>query len=55
MDDLLDRHEGGTASPIGYPDYSGFADVSEIDRFVKELQDAEPAGAIRIAIAAFCS
>jgi Uncharacterized protein conserved in bacteria C-term(DUF2220) len=48
MHDLLDRYEGGTASPFGYPDYSAFADVSEIDRFVKQLQEAEAAGAIRI-------
>jgi hypothetical protein len=49
LGDLLDRHEAGAASPIGYPDYSEFADVSEIDRFVKELREAEAAGAIRIA------
>jgi hypothetical protein len=49
MGDLLDRYEGGTANPIGYPDYSAFADISEIDRFVKKLQEAEAAGAIRIA------
>ncbi|WP_291713686.1 Wadjet anti-phage system protein JetD domain-containing protein [Bradyrhizobium sp.] len=48
MDDLLDRHESGTASPFGYPDYSAFADVSEIDSFVKQLQEAEAAGAIGI-------
>ena len=45
LGDLLDRYEGGTASPIGYPDYSAFADVSEIDRFVKKLQEAEAAAA----------
>ena len=49
MGDLLDRYEGGTANPIGYPDYSAFADISEIDRFVKKLQEGEAAGAIRIA------
>ena len=49
MGDLLDRCEGGTADPIGYPDYSAFADISEVDRFVKKLQEAEAAGAIRIA------
>ena len=49
LGDLLDRYEGGTASPIGYPHYSAFADVSEIDRFVRKLQEAEAAGAIRIA------
>jgi len=49
LGDLLDRYEDGTGSPIGYPDYSAFADVSEIDRFVNKLQEAEAAGAIRIA------
>jgi hypothetical protein len=49
MGDLLNRYEDGTADPIGYPDYSAFADVSEADRFLKELQEAEAAGAIRIA------
>jgi hypothetical protein len=48
MDDLLDRYEGGTASPIAYPDYDGFADVSEIDKFVMQLREAETAGAIRV-------
>jgi Uncharacterized protein conserved in bacteria C-term(DUF2220) len=49
LGDLLDRYEGGTVSPIGYPDYSAFADVSEIDRFVRKLEEVEAAGAIRIA------
>jgi len=49
LGDLLDRYEGGTASPIGYPHYSAFADVSEIDRFVRKLEEVEAAGAIRIA------
>lgn len=48
MADLLDRHEGGTESPIGYPDYDGFVDVAQIDRFAKELHEAERRGAIRI-------
>jgi hypothetical protein len=48
LGDLLDRHEKGTASPIVHPDDSAFADVSELDRFVSELSDAEAAGAIRI-------
>jgi hypothetical protein len=47
--DLLDRYEGGTESPIAYPDDSAFADVSDMDRFVKELSEAEGFGAIRIA------
>jgi hypothetical protein len=49
MGDLLDRHEAGAASPIGYPAYSDFVDVSEIDRFVRELEAAEATGAIRLA------
>jgi hypothetical protein len=48
MGDLLDRYEAGAASPIGYPNYSAFADVSEIDRFVRELEKAEAAGAVRL-------
>jgi len=50
MGDLLDRHEGGAASPIGYPDYSAFADVGQIDNFSKALREAEGTGAIRIAM-----
>jgi len=49
MSDLLDRYEAGTASPISYPDYSGFPDVVAIDKFAKELREAEAAGAVRIA------
>ena len=48
MADLLDRHEGGTDNPIGYPDYPAFADVVEMDSFAKELGEAERAGAVRI-------
>ena len=48
LGDLLDRHEKGTASPIVHPDDADFADVSELDRFVNELSEAEAAGAIRI-------
>lgn len=48
MADLLDRHEGGTESPIGYPDYGGFVDVVQLDRFTKELRMAEGQGAICI-------
>jgi hypothetical protein len=43
MGDLLDRHEAGVVSPIGYLDDSKFADVSAIDRFVRELEQAEAA------------
>ena len=35
LGDLLDRYEGGTASPIGYPDYSGFRRCLD-DRQVRE-------------------
>jgi len=48
MGDLLDRHEAGVVSPIGYPAYLEFADVSAIDRFVRQLEEAEAAGAIRL-------
>jgi Uncharacterized protein conserved in bacteria C-term(DUF2220) len=48
LGDLLDRYEEGKAAPIAYPDDEAFADVSEIDRFVNELVQAETAGAIRI-------
>lgn len=48
MTDLLDRHEAGTNRPIGYPDYSGFSDVLAIDRFARELGEAESVGAVRI-------
>jgi hypothetical protein len=49
MSDLLDRYEGGAESPIAYPDYDGFADVAQMDRFTRELREAEGRGAIRIA------
>jgi hypothetical protein len=49
LHDLLDRHEEGTAGPIAHPDYSGFADISEIDRFVNELAALEATGAVRLA------
>jgi Uncharacterized protein conserved in bacteria C-term(DUF2220) len=48
MGDLLDRHEAGVASPIGYPDYSKCADVSAIDSLVRELEEAEAAGAVSL-------
>src|SRR5947208_15258397 len=50
LGDLLDRHESGVASPIGYPDYSGFADVVAIDAFNRALRDAECRGAVRLAM-----
>ncbi|MCC8949701.1 hypothetical protein H8A97_32565 [Bradyrhizobium sp. Arg62] len=48
MSDLLDRYEGGVESPIAYPDYDGFVDVAQMDKFVRELRNAEGRGAIRI-------
>ena len=50
LGDLLDRHENGAASPIGYPDYAGFADVVAMDRFIRDLRDAERHGAVRLAM-----
>jgi hypothetical protein len=47
--DLLDRYEGGTESPIAYPDYPAFASVPAVDAFIKELRQAEEAGAVSIA------
>ncbi|MES5481532.1 DUF2220 family protein [Bradyrhizobium sp. INPA03-11B] len=48
MSDLLDRYEGGAESPIAYPDYDGFTDVAQMDKFVRELCYAEGRGGIRI-------
>jgi Uncharacterized protein conserved in bacteria C-term(DUF2220)/Uncharacterized protein conserved in bacteria N-term (DUF3322) len=50
LGDLLDRHESGVASPIGYPDYSGCADVIAMDKFNRDLRDAERHGAVRLAM-----
>jgi hypothetical protein len=47
--DLLDRHEAGTASPIAYPDCAAFVSVVATDAFIKELQQAELAGAVSVA------
>jgi hypothetical protein len=49
MADLLDRHEAGSDRPIGYPNYGGFVDVVQMDKFTRELREAEEQGAIRIA------
>jgi hypothetical protein len=49
LNDLLDRHEAGTAAPVADPDYFAFSDVSEIDRFVSEVSGAEAAAAVRLA------
>jgi hypothetical protein len=42
LSDLLDRHESGTVSPIGYPDYSAFADVVAMDKFARETAKRRP-------------
>lgn len=49
LGDLLDRHEAGSASPIAYPDYDGFASVVAADSFVRELRKVENLGAVAIA------
>jgi hypothetical protein len=49
LGDLLDSYERGAASPFAYPDFSGVANISEVDRFVKELSEAEAVGAVRLA------
>ncbi len=54
MADLLNRHEAGTVSPIGYPDYASFSDVGEIDRFAQELGEAERSRAVKIAKGPVC-
>ena len=50
LGDLLDRHEAGAANPIGSPDYEEFADIVAQDSFVRQLRDAERAGALRITV-----
>jgi hypothetical protein len=50
LEDLLDRHEAGAASPIAYPDYSGFASVTDMDAFIRQLRFAEDNGAVRFAM-----
>lgn len=49
LGDLLDRYEGGSPRPIAKLDHENFADVSELDRFVKVLEEAGAAGAVGIA------
>jgi Uncharacterized protein conserved in bacteria C-term(DUF2220) len=46
---LLDRREDGIADPLARPNFSTLDSVSEIDAFVRQLEEAESAGAIRIA------
>lgn len=48
LHDLLDRFETGTAHPIGYPDYNGFADVTANDAFVKSIAEAKRIGGVEI-------
>jgi hypothetical protein len=49
MSHLLDRREDGIADPLARPNFSSLGSVSEIDAFVRQLEEAEAAGAIRIA------
>jgi hypothetical protein len=46
--DLLDRHEAGTERPLAYPDYAAFASVVAADTFIKQLRQAEAAGAVSL-------
>ncbi len=48
LNDLLDRFETGTTSPIAHPDYAAFASVVAADAFIKEVHRAEQAGAVTI-------
>jgi hypothetical protein len=50
LEHLLDRHEAGAASPFGRPGYGEFADIVALDGFMRQIRDAERAGAIRIAL-----
>jgi Uncharacterized protein conserved in bacteria N-term (DUF3322) len=45
---LLDRREDGIADPIARPDFSPLANITEVDRFIRQLEEAASAGAIRI-------
>lgn len=47
LGDLLDRHEAGVASPIAHPDHERFGSVVDADAFLKEIDRAEQAGAVK--------
>ncbi|MET4384474.1 hypothetical protein ABIB73_000209 [Bradyrhizobium sp. F1.4.3] len=46
LNDLLDRHERGAASPIAHPDYDAFPSVVAADTFLKQIARAGEAGAV---------
>ncbi|SDI97917.1 hypothetical protein SAMN05216338_103539 [Bradyrhizobium sp. Rc2d] len=48
LNDLLDRYEGGAASPIAHPDYDAFSSVVAADTFLKQIARAEEAGAVSL-------
>ncbi|MCP3392157.1 DUF2220 domain-containing protein [Bradyrhizobium sp. CCGB12] len=48
LGDLLDRFEAGAASPIAHPDYAAFPSVVAADVFLKQIQEAETAGAVSL-------
>jgi len=48
LGDLLDRYEDGVLDVRAYPDIDGFGEVTEIDRFQRELKRAEATGAVSI-------
>ncbi|MEY9753776.1 Wadjet anti-phage system protein JetD domain-containing protein [Bradyrhizobium yuanmingense] len=48
LNDLLDRFEAGAASPIAHPNYAAFPSVVLADAFLKQIKEAEEAGAVSI-------
>jgi hypothetical protein len=48
LNDLLDRYEGGAASPIAHPDYDAFPSVVAADAFMKQIARAEEVGAVGV-------
>jgi Uncharacterized protein conserved in bacteria C-term(DUF2220) len=48
LNDLLDRYEGGAASPIAHPDYSAFPSVVAADDFMRKIAKAEEVGAVSL-------
>ncbi|BAR57943.1 hypothetical protein NK6_4777 [Bradyrhizobium diazoefficiens] len=48
LNDLLNRFEAGAASPIAHPDYPAFPSVVAADAFLKQIREAESAGAVSL-------
>lgn len=48
LHDLLDRFEAGTAAVRAYPHHEAFRDITEADRFERELRRPELADAIQL-------